>query len=34
MFNISTSHGGTDVIIDDIDSLLGEGHKCVTVEKM
>ena len=32
-FNIRTGHGGTDVVIDNIDSLLNEGHKYVTVEK-
>lgn len=33
MFNISTSRGGTDVIIGGIDRLLDEGSKCVRVEK-
>ena len=32
-FSISTSHGGTDVVIDAIDSLLDEERRRFTVEK-
>lgn len=32
-FSISTSHGGADVVIDAIDSLLDEERRRFTVEK-